>query len=228
MLYVNDLTGSEPYMLDVVIGETVSNEGVPILAAGADQTGVRLGTTTGAAEFLGFASDTATYTTTQSTDNTDIERTIKVNASPSAVWSGLLSGGATEGTALTLYDVTTASSTGLAITTGDDWTSPQFDEGTIWGQSGQNVGLKRKITSTSSTAATVIVPFRDTVVGDNFLRAPYWEFDSTTVQLTTNLYQINAAIAVGTGAGYRVVRLICADSTTSYAWIIPTDHVLAA
>ncbi len=42
---------------------------------------------------------------------------------------------------------------------------------------------------------------RDTVVGDNALRAPYWFLDDggNNIQTTTNLYQADATIAVGTG-----------------------------
>lgn len=145
-----------------------------------------------------------------------------------------MSGGATEGTALTQYDVTTASAGGTAVTTGDDFSSPQFDEGVIWGFDGANVGQARKITSTSTTAATVTIPFDNaTVVGDNFLIAPYWFMATTTLQLTTNLFQADASIAVATGAEYVVVDMelndISHDGTTnSHVLFMARDHVLAS
>lgn len=191
------------------VAATVSNAGVPLLAPTANDAGLPQATTTAAADVVGVAADTATYVTAQQTDGTSAQRRVGVLINPDAVWSMLLSGGATENTALTQYDVTTASSDGLTVTTGDNWSSPTFDEGTVWGYTGANMGAFRKITSVSTAAATVTVAFDyDTVIGDIFLRAPYTPFQSTAVQLTTNLYQANAAIAVGTGGPWRVIEMV--------------------
>lgn len=213
------------------VNETMANAGVPVRIPTSSGTGVVLATTTAAADLVGVTSDTVTYVTAQQTDGTSAERLVSVNINPTAVWSCLMSGGATEGTALTLYDITTASTDGLTVTTGDSWTN--FDEGVVWGYSGANPGQARKITSSSATAATVTVAFDyDTVVGDNFMRAPYWPCQTTNVQLTTNLYQVDASIAVGTGAEFTVVGLIlnhigAEGRTKSYALIYSRDHVFA-
>ena len=126
----------------------------------------------------------------------------------------------------------TASTTGLVVTTGDDFTSPEFDEGAIWGYDGANMGQIRKITSTGATAATVTVAFdEDTVVGDNFLIAPFWPLDdgSVVAQLTTNFTEIDASIAVGTGAELICIEIGALDLTRegtlkSYGLFVSNDH----
>lgn len=224
------ISGSKHHIKKYQIAATVANAGVPLLIPASSGAGVVLATTTGAADMIGCNLDTATYVTAQQTDGTSAERTVSIVVNSDMVYKALLSGGATEGTALTLYDVTTASATGLAITTGDDWSSPQFDEGVVWGYDGANPGQFRKITSTSTTAATVTVPFDyDTVVGDNFLRAPFWHTGTTTAQLTTNLYQVDASIAVGTGAQFECIELVLNDlndsgRTNSYVFLVSRSH----
>jgi hypothetical protein len=234
MEFAYAISGASPHLKKYQIAATVSNAGVPLLIPAADGAGLAAATTTSMADLVGCNIDTATYVTAQQTDGTSAERTVSVIVNPDAVWKALMSGGATEGTALTLYDVTTASSTGLVVTTGDSWTSPEFDEGVVWDYDGANVGQARKITSTSSTAATVTVAFNnDTVVGNNFMRAPYWPPQTLTVQLTTNLYQADASIAVATGAQAKAIELILNDlsesgRTNSYVLFVSTDHVYAA
>lgn len=215
------------------INETFSNAGIPVLSSTTGDAGVQISTTTSMANAVGVTLDAGTYVTAQQTDGTSAEREVRVIISPQAVFRALMSGGATEGTALTLYDVTTATTDGLDITTGDDWTSPQFDEGVAWGYDGANAGQKRKITGTSTTAATLTVAFdNDHAVGDNFLRAPYWFLDdSTALQLTTNLYQADASIAVGTGGAIRCIDMELNDismegRTNSYLHFIFDDHAL--
>jgi hypothetical protein len=100
-----------------------------------------------------------TYVTAQQSDNSDTARLTSIIINPDAVWKMLMSGGSTEGTALALQTVTTASTDGLAVTTATTWTGTEFDEGVTWGFEGANAGKARKITSTSSTAGTVTVAF---------------------------------------------------------------------
>ena len=209
--FVYDLTGNtSPFVKKMVIGATFSQAGILAETPDANQAGVTPPATTTAADIAGITTDTATYVTAQQTDGTSANRGVSVVMNPYGAYRFLMSGGAGDGTALTLYDVTTAAADGLSVTTGDDWTSPQFDEGVIWGYDGANATQARKITSTSATAATVTVAFdQDTVVGDNFLRAPYWPGDATalTLQFNTNLHQADASIAVGTGAPATIIEL---------------------
>ncbi|MCP4900114.1 MAG: hypothetical protein GY906_24350 [bacterium] len=180
MEYSKMLDGGHPLVMSFQVNETLSQAGIPVLAPGAGDAGVQISTTTSWANAVGVTLDTATYVTAQQTDGTSAEREVDVVISPGAIFKALMSGGATSGTALTQYPVTTASATGLVVTTSSiaDWASPQWDEGVVWGYDGANAGQKRKVTSVSGTAATVTVAFdQDTVVGDNFLRAPYWFLD---------------------------------------------------
>lgn len=209
-----------------------SNTQLGIMYLRSAGAGVVKATTTGAANALGSNIDTAgTYVTAQQTDNSDTARLTSIIVNPGAVYKLLLSGGATEGTAISLRTVTTASSDGLTVTTGDDWTSPQYDEGTIWGYDGANAGKVRHIDSTTSVAALTVVAFPlDTVVGDRFLRAPYTPAQTITLQLTTNLYQADASIAVATGGAWDIVELLCNDiggfgQTSSYVFAMPQDHI---
>ena len=234
MEYVRDLHGTHnPHLKKFAIGGTFSNAGILAESPNANDAGVTAPSTTVAADVCGLTTDTATYVTAQQTDGTSAQRYVTCVINPFAIYSGLMSQGATEGTALTLYDVTTASTDGLAVTTGDAWNCPTYDEGVVWGYDGANAGMYRKITSVSATAATVTVPFDyDTVVGDNFMRAPYWPADATaiTVQFTTLLTQADASIAVGTGAAAQVVELVLNDlsnsgRTNSWVYFMSRDNV---
>ena len=84
----------------------------------------------------------------------------------------------------------------------------------------------------SSTAATVVVPFDYGIaVGDNFLRAPLAPMQTATAQLTSNLAEVDASIAVGTGGAFRTLKIIGCDlggegRSMSKAWLYFGDHFL--
>lgn len=213
------------------IDDTVSNAGIPLLIDTAGEAGLNLATTTSAANMVGVNLDTVTYTTTQGIGANSAERKVRVIVNPDAVYRTRLSGGAAEDTALALQTETTGDTDGTVVTTGAEWSSPTYDEGVVWGFSGANPSQVRKVTSVSSTAGTVTIPFdNDIAVGDEYLRAPYWYNATTAVQLTTNLTQANAAIAVGTGAEFRVLDMDLGDQgaegrTKSNIYMISRDHV---
>lgn len=239
MDFVCDVAGSpNPIIKKFQVGESMATAAVPVLIGGSNNEGLALATTTAAADMVGVTIDTATLVAAQQSDNSDPAAYVSVIINPNAVYKAKLSGGATSGTALTLYDVTTASTDGLDITTGDTWTGTEFDEGVVWGYDGANAGVARKITSTSATAATVIVAFpNDTVVGDNFLRAPFVAspvgMENQFVQLTSDLTQINASVAVDTGNNnFRPYELWLRDisdngRTNSWLLMVPFDHIFA-
>lgn len=227
------LSGNKVVARKYVVGASVSNAGIPLLAQNSSgQTGLVNATTTGAADMAGVAIDTATYTTTQSTTS-DIEARATVIINPDAVWKAKMSGGATENTALQKFTVVTANSAGTSVIVDDSVASPEMDEGIVWGYSGANVGQKRKITATSTVTATITVPFMPIAVGDVFLIAPYYPFAlGPNVQLTTNLYQADASIAVGTGCVFQIVDLTLNDNgnngeSNSYVYVLSDDHCLA-
>ena len=227
--------GVTPLVKKYQVNETLATAGIPVLAPGGNNAGVQISVTTSWANAVGVTLDTATYVTAQQTDGTSAERLVSVIISPAAIFRALMSGGATEGTALPLFTVTTATTDGLDVTTGDDFTGvPSFDEGVIWGYSGENAGQNRKITSTSTTAATVTVAFdNDHQVGAEFLRAPWWFLDDTAknIQTTTLLTQADTTITVGTGGAAKIIDMELIDiggegRTKSYVLFIFDDHAL--
>lgn len=236
MEFAFDLAGgSNAVIRKYQVAATNTTVGMPFLVPAASGTGLVVATTTGAANMVGVNVDTAgTYVTAQQTDASDTARTVSIIINPFAVYRMLMSGGATEGTALALNAVTTASTDGLAVTTGAEWSNPTFDEGTTWGYDGANAGKARKITSVSATAGTVIVAFPyDTAVGDNFLRCPYTPLQGGTIQLTTLLTQADASIAVATGAAFTPIELILNDiggegRTNSYVLAVSADNRFTA
>lgn len=234
MKVAGTLSGGAPVVKKYQVAASVDNVGVPLLVSAANGAGLAACTTTSTVDMVGINLDTATYVTAQQTDGTSAERTVSMVINPDAIIHARLSGSATEGTALTQFDVTTASTDGLTITTGDAWNSPTYDEGIAWGYDGANAGQQRKITSVDGTSATVTVPFDyDTVVGDNFLRAGVSPMGLQTVQLTTAFQEVDASVAVATNeAEFMVIEVVGNDegaegTLTSYVLMVSTDHILS-
>lgn len=232
MNFAYTLSGAAPVIKKYQIAADSLTAGVPKLIPAAGGAGVAVATTTSCTDFVGVTLDVAaTYQTAQQSDNSDPARLVSLIINPDAVWEALMSGGATENTALALQTVTTASTTGLAVTTAAEWSNPTYDEGHTWGYEGANAGKARKVTSVSSTAGTVTVAFPfDTAVGDTFLRCPYTPLQSTTIQLSTLLTQADASIAVGTGAELKPIELVLRDisdngRTNSFVRFLAIDHV---
>ncbi len=231
------LGGGAPVLKKYQIGEAMATGGVPVIAEAAQATaGLALASTTAAANMVGVTLDTQdTLVTAQQTDNSDPERVVTVIVNSDAVWKAKLSGGAGTDTALTLRSVSLASTTGLLVTTGDDFNGTDFDGGALWGFDGANTAITRRISATTSTSATVIVAFpNDTVVGDNFLRSGPFEGQDEGVALTTALSQVNAETAHVTGNdNFRVVEGIYGDvsdagQTNSFVFLIGLDHLYGA
>lgn len=230
MEFSNVVSGGAARVDKYQIAATISNVGIPILVKATAASGLAQPTTTVANSVVGLNVDTGNqaYTTTQSGSGT--EAFVTIASHPNMIFVARMSGGATEGTALTIQNVTTASSGGTSVTTAAAWNSPTYLDGTVWGYSGANVGQSRAITAVSSTAGTVTVPFnRGINVNDQFLRVPYSIFGtSNTAQLTTNLYEVDASIAVGTGAAFRCVHLQLRTlneqgTTNSFVHLRPTS-----
>lgn len=232
MEYAGSLSGHSPVSRVFQIGEAMANAGVPVLVGGAGNAGLSLASTTAASDLVGITENKqATLVTAQQTDNSDPERTISVITNSDAIYRARLSGGATSGTDLTTHTVTTASTDGLVVTaSASAFDSPELDEGTIHCISGANVGISRKITSTSGSAATVTVAFpNDINVGDTFIAVPYAEGEDQFVQLTSDLTQIDASVAVDTNNNnFRVYGLELNGVSDSFLLVIPFDHIFAA
>ena len=227
---------SAPILKRYQVAATNTTIGRIYLKAADGGVGVVLGSTPDGTDFIGVNVDAAgTYAAAQNTDGTDNAKYTTLIVNPLAVYRARLSGGATDGTALTARTVTTASTDGLSVThSAFDASSPDMDEGVIWGYSGANAGVYRKITSTSTTATTVILAFpRDDAVGDQYLVAPIYPTRSIVAQLTTNNTEIDATAAIATDVEAIVVEMLLNDIsgegiTQSYAYIQFADNLFGA
>ena len=236
MEYQYDLTGgSSAVIKKYQVAATNNTIGVPYLVPAGSGSGIVLATTTGAAKAVGVNVDAAgTYVTAQQTGAAETERLTSIILSPFAVYSMLMSGGATNGTAMVLHTAASGGSDGLSLVSDVDTDSPEMDEGTIFCLSGANAGVSRKITSNSTTTVTLTVAFpRDVAAGDTFIIAPYNPLQGITLQLTTTLDQADASIAVGTGAAFKTIELKFNDAshegrTNSYVYAMLAKHVMTA
>ena len=221
---------SNPVIKKFMIGASIAKAGIMTMAAAAGNAGIIPCTTTAATNAVGLSLDSGTYTTTQSANGTAVSVSCIIN--PHAVYAYRMSGGATAGTVLANQDETTGSSGGTVVTTGAEWSTPTLDEGVVWANRdgvNANMGQYRKVTSVSSTAGTVTVPFDFGIaIGDDFLRAPYWILDPTakTIQFTSDFTEANCAIAVGTGAAMVTLEMILAGAADSYVLCSSNDHAL--
>ena len=214
------------------ISASFANVGVPVIGGAGAVAGCIPATTTNFTEGLGLALDIATYTTTQSA--TMVEGIVSVDTNPGLLMRSLLSGGATEGTALAILTNTAASAGGTTITATNVMASDQKG-GMAWCISGANVGYSRVITThTASTSFVVVVPFPNAIaVGDQFLMCPHANIGDGAassdgnkgVTLTTLLTQVDATAASGAVAGPVVSDLELNGASDSYVLFTNADHV---
>lgn len=198
--------------------------------------GVVLGTTTAAVDYIGVNVDApGTYAAAQNSDGSENAKYVTLIVNPLAMYKARLSGGATDGTALTARTVTTAGTDGLTVThSGYNSSSPEMDEGTIWGLTGANSKIARSLTTTADGTTTVILAFpRDPAVGDTFALAPIAPTRSITAQFTTNCTEIDASAAISGDATVVVVEMILNDAAhdgvrQSYAVIQFADSLFGA
>ncbi|MFN3077998.1 MAG: hypothetical protein ABT940_14225, partial [Alphaproteobacteria bacterium] len=170
MQYFGNLSSSTPIIKKYKASAALA-EGIVVIKSAANASGqMSTSTTTSIANALGHILDNGlslaaggalTYSTTQGAD----EAVFGVIVNPDQILLAKMVTGAT-GTGITADTIVTASSNGLTAVGGTSVASPDMDEGILWYTSGANVGKSRKITSTSSVTATVLVPFAANAVGD--------------------------------------------------------------
>ena len=219
------LSGGAPVLKKFQVDATMANAGVPALVATAGEAGVNIPSTTAINDMIGLSVDTATYATAQGTSSPEALVTLIIN--PDAIIEARLAAGATSGANLATETVDTASTSGLAVTAGD-YNTTDVDEGAIWCISGANVGQIRRITSTSTTAATVTVAFaNDIAVGDVFTHCNLWPGGLPTPTLTTDLTEFSAQVAVATNtAEMNCIELVPRGVDDSLARCVVEDHWL--
>jgi len=167
-------------------------------------------------EYLGAP---LSYSTTQGDD----EAVFGVVVNPDAILRIQMVTGAT-GTSITSDTIVTASSNGLTAVGGTSVASPDMDEGILWYLSGANVGKSRKITSTSSVTATVIVPFLANAVGDTYCYAGL-NVGLTGFTLTTDLQKVRTDMADSTGGTGTIVDMELNGVNDSYILAVLADNV---
>lgn len=225
---MGNMSGSAPVIRKYKASATGYVPGIVMLRSAANASGqMSTSTTTSTADALGLLIDNAnpitgetlTYSTTQGAE----EAVYSVIVNPDAILRAQMVTGAT-GTAITGDTIVTASSNGLTAVGGTSVASPDMDEGIIWYTSGANVGKSRKITSTSSVTATVIVPFAANAVGDTYCYAGV-NLGLQGVTLTTDLKNVRTDIAVSTGATLTCIGLELNGRTDSYIQLVIGDSV---
>ena len=230
MDYAYMLGGGAPHIKKYAIGDTHTTAGVVTTAPDAAQAGLMVSTTTAMVDCVGVTLDTGTYVTAQQTDGTSAERKVSVIISPDACFRALISGGATEGTAIGLFTVTAATTDGLdVIDTAVDWTSPKTDEGLIYFTSGVNQGQSRKVITTGGAEATIATAFDgDHQVGDQGFRLPWWFFDRTSDALTTTtlLTQADMSADADAGGDIKPIDIELNGTTDSFLVFTIDDHAL--
>jgi hypothetical protein len=208
----------------------MANAGIIMIGGAGTSLGLIPCTTTSFDAAYGLSLDAGTYSTTQGAE----EGLVTVDARPDLVIKALMSGGATEGTALTVLQSTSASAGGTVVTDADTG-SADMDGGTVWGLSGNNVGISRSITAHSgSTSITVTVPFpRAIATTDEYLFCPFNTAGTGAggadgagfLQTSTLFTQADASIACGTGGKIAVVDLELKGRSDSYVMFVLRGHV---
>jgi hypothetical protein len=226
MQYAGNLSGSSPVIKKYKASAAIAAGVVVLRSAGNASGQMSTSTTTSYADALGLLLDnglangaSVSYSTTQGAD----EAVWGVIVNPDQILRMQMVTGAT-GTSITSDTIVTAASNGLTAVGGTSVASPDMDEGILGYISGSNVGKSRKITSTSSVTATVIVPFAANAVGDQYCYAGI-NIGLTGVTLTTDLKNARADIAVSTGASATCIDLELNGTGDSYAHFVLGDQV---
>lgn len=234
------LMGGGPWFVQKLpIGEAIAVSGVCVETPAAATNGVALVETNTAIDSLGLCISAApTYNTAQQSDNSDPAAYVDVIVNPDLVMSCRLSGSSTSGTALTPYFNTSASTTGLIVTPsttsgGSAADTTAMDDCTIFGYTGANAGIARKIAVADGTNVDVIVAFPyDIAVDDQFIFCNFTQGGLHFVTFTSDLTEADASIATGEDTdnlNYRPVDLQLNDKageglTKSYVHLIAYDH----
>ena len=222
------INGGATHKAKYKLGATVAQAGIPCMMTAHNVTTF---STTDGLDAVGLSLDSGTYSTTQG----DAEGLVSIDIRPDTVISMTISGGATEGTAMQAIENTSAETAGTTVTDGDV-SGNDMDGGLIWCTAGANVGQSRTITTfNASTSVVVTVPFKNDIAsGDSFLITPFNKHgdgagsgsDGTGwIQLTTNLFQANAAIASGTGVEVVVVDVATNGASNSQVYFKLRDHI---
>ncbi|MAH45611.1 hypothetical protein CMI37_07265 [Candidatus Pacearchaeota archaeon] len=220
------------------IGATFGTAGVIAMATAATPNGIIPNASeTTAVDVVGVTMGTATYSATPAVGALG---TIEVSVRPDSIVNLLMSGGGTEGTALTVMTNTVAdASTPDTITSGDAQANSMIG-GTVWRRQRHDneAGLSewRVInahTGNTSVGFTVDLEY-GIAVNDQFLMCPFTLLpgdgtDTTDghgqVNLTDAYTEADCTVASGTGLPCTVYNLRLRDTNNSEVEVILDDHI---
>lgn len=230
------LSGGAPVVKRYMAGTTISTAGIPVLGAVDAATDLGSVEPAGATAVVnvgsqvGLCIDTSgTVAATGVTDDDDLFVSVIIN--PDAVLRAKMSGAATADTALSTTSATSADSTGATITG-----ATTFDNGAVWGYTGNNVGSFRR---SDDTAGSLSINFvngiltTDTYVAVHgfpcSVEATSWE----CYDLTTDLTQVHAQTANVTNNNFATVDMELRDATdqgttNSYYHLIANNHLFGS
>jgi len=207
MQYIGGLWGpGEARILEFKVGATIAS-GVYAMVDTNQYGEVMPCTTTSATDGVGVAMNTGTYSTTQGAT----EGVVAVVINPLGVHRAKVAGSSTADTALsaaTYHVLTNTSASAGGVTVTATTAGTDFTGGYMIMLTGANAGLRRVITTvTSTTAITVTVPFPYAIaVGDKALILPYSR-QGHKVQATSAFTQADGSIAYGTGLDAAVINV---------------------
>ncbi len=223
------------------VGATFSNPGIIAKEEGTSVTGGPIPSTeTDSQDSIGLAQEAAIYSATPAIGATGI---ITVSIRPDIMIRALMSGGGTEGTALTTITNTAADLTDPDLITSSDSQANDMTSGTAWRlqTEGDEAGELDywSIVSHSTGTSVTIIPDSETgfAVNDQFLMCP-WNavpYDgSANVEASTNVNtsdlftEADATVATGTGLVCVVMDLELRSATDSNVIFRQAEHVYLA
>lgn len=225
-------SNSTPLIKKYQVAETFGYAGVIATVGGAGAYGVKKATTTAAANAMGLALEAVTTVTAQQTDGSDPARLVSIIVNPDAVLRARCSGAATDGTAITDHAETSGNTAGTTVTAAG---LVSADEGMIVCSSGANAGKYRKnITGGSGSAVAGVAFPADIAIGDRFFTLPFSCMDIQTVQLTTNLLEVDQSAAVATNqVAYQPIEIKLGNPpneilTQTFVFLVASDHLFAS
>jgi len=235
MRVVGHLSGGAEIIRQYKVSASIANVGVGLKAgSNVEIIPVAVG---GFAMALGIGYDVVTFDATPSAGAVAIE---SVSVRPDQIVRGLMSNGASEGTALTIMTNTASSST---VVTSADVDDSDMDGGTFWRL--QSKGEECPIQDVHYITATTVSTSVTTTTGsettftttDRFLMCPWNEQPGvgsntndgfTHMQTSTLFTECNSTIASGTGGGIYCYRLILRSATDSFMDYLWRDHAYKA
>jgi hypothetical protein len=236
MEFAYTLSGGAPVIKKYMAGTTMATAGIPLL--GAVDAATDLGsvepmaasTAVNQGSQVGLLLDTSgTVAATGITDSDELMVSVIIN--PDAVIRARANNGTASGTALATTSATAADTTGATITG-----ATTFDNGAVWGYSGNNVGEFRRC---DDTAGSLSINLPNGILTSDVYIAVHgfpcsveltnWE----CYDLTTDLTEIIAQTAVTDMDNFATVDLEMNDTTddgtnNSYYHLIANNHLFGS